>query len=66
MPSLEVPSAASASRRPGPLPEGERLGSLQAETSSHSWAAFGPREVEKQCEMMRDDENSFPLMAGLF
>ena len=23
-----------------------------SETNSHSWAAFGPREVEKQCEMM--------------
>jgi hypothetical protein len=22
------------------------------EISSHSWAAIGPREVEKQCEMM--------------
>ena len=37
-----------------------------AETGSHSWAAFGPREVEKQWEMMRDVENSFPLVRGRF
>ncbi len=36
------------------------------ETGSHSWAAFGPREVEKRCEMRGDDENSFPLMGGRF
>ena len=36
------------------------------ENGSHSWAAFGPREVEKQWEMMRDVENSFPLVRGRF
>jgi hypothetical protein len=36
------------------------------EIGSHSWAAFGPREVERQWEVMGVVENSFPLLMGAF